>query len=215
MARKEYDFSGFTGVEARNAMKVEVKRGDTFSVAVEADDQALGDVNVTMFNNMLTAKLEARWGHIGMIFKGRSSPKLLVTMPDTPVAGTGRRQPRGDFRFYRPRNLPGDTVRGQFAYGGRLRQADETGRGAPLLTSNSAAAPTAQISNLSAASNANLEKMTVGDARIKLGGAASMTIDVTGKLDAAVSGASNLKWLGTPTLGDVRITGASSFSKKS
>jgi len=48
-----------------------------------------------------------------------------------------------------------------------------------------------------------------------LGGAASMTINLNGKLDAEVSGASNLRWLGTPTLGDVKITGASSFSKKS
>jgi len=77
----------------------------------------------------------------------------------------------------------------------------------------SGSAETANI-ELTAASNANLEKMTVGDARIKLGGAASMTIDVKGKLDAIVSGASNLRWLGTPTLGDVKITGASSFTKK-
>jgi hypothetical protein len=67
---------------------------------------------------------------------------------------------------------------------------------------------------LTAASNANLEKMSVGDAKIKLGGAASLTINLTGKLDADVSGASSLRWLGTPALGDVKITGASTFAKK-
>jgi hypothetical protein len=214
MARKEYDFSGFTGVEARNAMKVEVKRGDTFSVAVEADDQALGDVNVTMFNNMLTAKLEARWGHIGMIFKGMSSPKLLVTMPDIRSLELAAAS-RGEISGFTGLESFQATLAGASSLTGDVsaKQMKLEG-GAASHFELSGKADSADI-ELSAASNGNLEKMTVGDARIKLGGAASMTIDVTGKLDAAVSGASNLKWLGTPTLGDVRITGASSFSKKS
>jgi hypothetical protein len=57
--------------------------------------------------------------------------------------------------------------------------------------------------------------MSVVAAKVKLGGAASLTLNISGKLDAEVTGASNLRWLGTPTLGDVKITGASSFSKKS
>jgi hypothetical protein len=67
---------------------------------------------------------------------------------------------------------------------------------------------------LTAASGANLEKMAVGDAKLKLGGASTATINLSGRLDADVSGASNLKWLGAPSLGDVKITGGSSFSKK-
>ena len=214
MARKEYDFSGFTGVEAKNAMKVEVKRGDSFSVAVESDDQALGDVNVTMFNNMLTAKLEARWGNIGRMFKGVSSPKLLVTMPDIRSLELAAAS-RGEMSGFTGQESLQLTLAGASSLTGDVscKQLKLEGGAASHFELTGSAA-TADI-DLSAASNANLEKMTIGDAKIKLGGAASMTINLNGKLDAEVSGASNLRWLGTPTLGVIKITGASSFSKKS
>ena len=213
MARKEFDFSGFTGVEVRNAMKLEVKRGEKFSVAVEADDQALNDVKVRLFNNVLTAKLEARWGHVGMFFKGVPSPKLFVVMPEIRSIELAAAS-RGEISGFTGLETFQATLAGASTLTGDVssKQMKLEG-GAASHFELSGSADTADI-ELSAASNANLEKMTVGDARIKLGGAASMTIEVKGKLDASVSGASNLRWLGTPTLGDVRITGASSFSKK-
>ncbi|XUX00458.1 MAG: head GIN domain-containing protein [Dehalogenimonas sp.] len=213
MARKEFDFSGFTGVEVRNAMKLEVKRGDQFSVAVEADDQALNDVKVSVFGGTLTAKLEARWGHIGLVFKGVSAPKLIVTMPELrsielAAASKGEISGFGGLETFQATLSGASTLSGDVACKQLKLEA-----GAASHFELNGSAETADI-ELTAASNANLEKMTVGDARIKLGGAASMTIDVKGKLDANVSGASNLRWLGTPTLGDVKITGASSFTKK-
>ena len=67
---------------------------------------------------------------------------------------------------------------------------------------------------LTATSHASLEKMTVGDAKVKLGGASTLTLDITGRLDAEVTGASSLRWTGSPTMGDIKVTGASSLSRK-
>ena len=214
MARKEYDFTGFTGVEVRNAMKLEVKRGDNFSVAVEAEDQAVNDVKVSLFNNVLTAKLEAKWGHVGMFFKGGASPKLFVTLPELRSVELAAAS-RGEISGFTGLETFQATLEGASTLTGDVssKQMKLEG-GAASHFELSGSADTANI-ELSAASNANLEKMIVGDAKVKLGGAASMTLNIKGKLDAEVSGASNLRWLGTPTLGDVRITGASSFSKKS
>jgi hypothetical protein len=213
MARKEFDFTGFTGVEVRNALKAEVRRGDAFSVAVEADEQALADVKVSLAGDRLIAKLEARWGHIGLVFKGVSSPKVFVTMPDLSyleLAAASRGEVTG---FSELSNFQAVLAGASSLSGdvGAKKMKLEGGAASHFQLSGSASS--AEI-ELSAASNANLEKMSIGDAKIKLGGAASLTINMTGKLDADVSGASSLRWLGTPGLGDVKITGASSFSKK-
>jgi hypothetical protein len=213
MARKEFDFKGFTAVEARNAMKVEVRRGESFSVAVEADTEALDDVKVSLVDRTLKAKLEARWGHIGLLFKGASSPRLIVTMPELRSIELAAAS-RGEISGFTGLETFQATLAGASSLSGDVacrRLKLEGGAASHFQLSGSA--ETAEI-DLSAASNANLEKMTVGDARVKLGGAASLTVNMSGKLDAEVSGASNLRWLGTPSLGDVKITGASSFSKK-
>ena len=214
MGRKEYAFSGFNSIEVRNAMKVEIKRGDVFTVAVEADDQALDDVKVNVFNNILTAKLEPRWGHVGMFFKGVSSPKLIITMPELRSIELGAAS-RGEISGFIGLDTFRATLSGASTLTGDIgcKQLKLEG-GAASHFELSGTAGTADI-ELSAATNANLEKLLVGDAKVKLGGAASMTINITGKLDGEVTGASSLRWLGTPTLGDVKITGASSFSKKS
>ena len=213
MARKEFDLSGFTGVEVRNAMKLDVRQGESFSVAVEADDEALKDVKVSLADGRLLAKLEPRWGHIGLIFKGVSSPKLIVTMPELKyieLAAASRGEITGftgleSFQVILAgaSSLTGDIVCKVLKL--------EGGAASHFVLSGSA--ERAEI-ELSAASNANLEKMSVGDAKVKLGGASTMTINMTGKLDAEVSGASTLRYLGSSAIGDLKVTGASSFSKK-
>jgi hypothetical protein len=213
MARKEFDFSGFTAVEVRNALKLDIRRGDKFTVAVEADEQALNDVKVTMFGGMLTAKLEARWGHVGLLFKGVSSPKLFVTLPELKSLELAAAS-RGEISGFTGAESLQITLAGASSLTGDIACKElRLEGGAASHFELSGTADGVEI-ELSAASNANLEKMTVGHARVKLGGAASMTLNITGKLDATVSGASNLRWLGSPMLGDVKITGASSFSRK-
>ena len=213
MAHTEYDFSGFTAVEARNAMKVDVRRGDNFNVAVEADEQIVDEVKVSLSGETLTAKFEARWGHLGLLFKQVSSPKLTVTMPELKSIelATGT---RGEISGFTGIEIFQATLAGASKLIGDVcckRLKLEAGAASHFELSGSA--ETLEV-ELSGASNANLEKLTAGDAKVKLGGASTLTVNLTGKLDAEVTGASSLRWLGSPALGDVKITGASSFSRK-
>ncbi|MEN8615382.1 head GIN domain-containing protein [Dehalogenimonas sp. THU2] len=213
MARKEFDLSGFIAVEARNAMKVEIARGDIYSVAVEAEAEIIDEVKVEVFGDKLKAKFETRWGHLGLLLKQTPSPRLIVTMPEIKsielVAAT-----RGSITGFTGIDRFQAELAGASKLNGNIQCRElklEGGAASHFELSGSAA--TAVI-DLSAASNANLENLTVGDATAKLVGAASLTLNITGKLDADISGASNLRWLGTPTIGDLKITGASSFSRK-
>jgi hypothetical protein len=52
------------------------------------------------------------------------------------------------------------------------------------------------------------------DADVKLQGASHSTINTDGNLDANLSGASKLYWLGKPVMGNIKTFGASTVSSK-
>jgi hypothetical protein len=54
----------------------------------------------------------------------------------------------------------------------------------------------------------------VGNADVILSGASDATINLAGRLDADLSGASKLEYIGEPTLGVMDATGASTVKRK-
>jgi len=66
----------------------------------------------------------------------------------------------------------------------------------------------------SGASHVELGAFTVHDANVRLGGASRVTVNVAGRLDARLAGASVLRWTGEPTMGDIKVTGASKIEKE-
>jgi ribosomal protein L31 len=54
----------------------------------------------------------------------------------------------------------------------------------------------------------------VQDAHAEISGASNATVNASGTLSAEVSGASHLYYTGSPTLGDIETSGASSVNKK-
>jgi hypothetical protein len=63
----------------------------------------------------------------------------------------------------------------------------------------------------SGASNAELLNFTVNNAEIDFSGASRVTMNVSGRLDVSLSGASSLEYTGNPTLGEIDISGTSSM----
>jgi len=68
--------------------------------------------------------------------------------------------------------------------------------------------------DISGASRFLGEDFTVDDANLDLSGASSATINVQGTIDADLSGASSLYYIGSPTLGDIDVSGASKIRRK-
>ncbi len=66
----------------------------------------------------------------------------------------------------------------------------------------------------SGASSLVLEDFAVVDASIELSGASSGTVNLDGTLNADLSGASHLYYIGEPTMGDIDTSGSSGISKK-
>ncbi len=66
----------------------------------------------------------------------------------------------------------------------------------------------------SGASRANLSNFRVQNADVDLSGASRATINVDGRLDAALSGVSTLSYIGEPTLRYIDMTSLSEIIKK-
>jgi hypothetical protein len=67
---------------------------------------------------------------------------------------------------------------------------------------------------VSGASTARMDSLKTTNADITLSGASNATINVTGKLDLQVSGASRLVYTGSAVLGRAEVTGASTLTKR-
>jgi hypothetical protein len=150
---------------------------------------------------------------LGLLFKQVSSPKLLVTMPELESVKLAAAT-RGRMTGFTGREvfvaelagasrLTGDIECGQLRLeGGAASFFELSGRVQNLVV------------DLSGTSHASLEKLTAGDTVAKLSGGSTLTVDIQGRLDADITGASSLRWTGAPSLGDVKVTGASSLARK-
>ena len=70
------------------------------------------------------------------------------------------------------------------------------------------------IVDASGGSHIELSEFSVEDADIELSGGSFGTINVSGRLDADVSGGSHLTYIGDPILGDIVQTSGSTVSMK-
>jgi len=67
---------------------------------------------------------------------------------------------------------------------------------------------------VSGASTCNLADFPVHDVNVNVSGASTGTINLDGRLDANVSGASTLLYIGEPTMGTINVSGASTLREK-
>jgi hypothetical protein len=66
----------------------------------------------------------------------------------------------------------------------------------------------------SGASHIDLYDYPVHNAKIKLTGASQCTVNLNGKLDVTLEGASRLDYAGQPVMGETRVTGASTLKRR-
>jgi hypothetical protein len=60
----------------------------------------------------------------------------------------------------------------------------------------------------------DLAEFPAQDAAVEASGASHVTVQPAGRLDVEASGASHVDYIGTPTLGRVQTTGASSINQR-
>jgi hypothetical protein len=222
---RNYELKDFDKIEAGYAFDIEITRSDNFSIAITTGENVFQRLSVTVSDGTLKISLK------NTILNLRASPRAVITMPvlrGLDISGASRATASG-FRS-------GETFRGTVSGASSLDIDMETGdfraelSGASGLSGHLAAAATdldlSGASNVdlggsggninigaSGASQANLGDFTVGDADIDFSGASRATMEISGRLNASLSGASSLHYRGNPTLGSLDITGGSSLER--
>ena len=101
-------------------------------------------------------------------------------------------------------------VKESSSFGGNINVAGnaeiEVSANSAIALTGSASSILADISNVS---NADMDGFSAHDISIKLNRLSNGTIKLDGKLDADVTGASDLKWVGNPVMGTINVTSGS------
>jgi len=224
---EEMDFSEFTQLEVSSAFDVEITQSDSYSVSITADDNLFDYIQVSKVGETLKIGLRTvniRWP---------ATLQANVTMPQLSGLNLSGATSGTASGFSSTENLDIEVS------GASSLELTEISAGDAMLNISGASdvigdmaasdvnliidgASTVQLEGsgndivaiVSGASRIRLGDFTVNNADVSLSGASSGTINLSGQLDADLSGASNLEYIGEPTLGTLNITGASTLSRR-
>ena len=202
LVTRDFAVSDFSEVEVGNAFKVDITRGDSFTVMVTADDNVIDMVDVTKSGQTLRIGLKSgSYNHA--TYRGSvGMPDLRrLQMADASV---------GTLTGFTPRRLDLG-LSGASQVTGRLEggQINMAAREASTVTLGGSADDVALTA--SGASRANLGDLSAGTTRASLREASTATVNVKDKLDADLRSASNLYYIGNPSLGSVSAVEESSL----
>jgi hypothetical protein len=204
---KQYSFTNYTRVEISSAFEFEIKQASSYSINVTADDNVMDYVQVSQDGQTLRIRL-ATVPSLRLV-----TLRMAMTVPqlhDLTVSGASRGTV-SDFSSTEGLNI---TVSGASRLTGDITASN--------VEFNISGASTIQLEGsaddmtaiVSGASTFNLEDFAVNNADVNISGASTGTINLDGRLDANVSGASTLLYIGEPMMGTINVSGASTLSEK-
>jgi hypothetical protein len=207
MVTKEFSLTDFQSVAVGNAFQTEITQAENFSVSITADDNLFDYIQVEKFGQQLKIRFDHTHGF------GHGTLKAKITMPTLEalhVSGASQVYLSG-FKLSKPIDIE---VSGASTLDGSLvaDRVNMLASGASRINLKG----TATELNLKAdgASRTNLDDLIVDTASVHFSGASNGSIAAKNKLDYDLSGASNLTYLGRPTISTSRTSGASSIHQR-
>jgi len=227
MSAQLNDLRDFSKVRVEGAFLVDITRSDDYRVDVSADDAA--HIKIERSGDTL------RIGRRGMPWWFlHARPRVAVAMPaleELTLSGASQGKAAG-FKSERDLSLRlngASHLEVRDMSSGKLR-IDVSGAsnlvcGVPIVKEKdvvvsgasrievAGSAEKAKI-ELSGASQVKFANFALQDCRVMISGASSAQLRASGKLDLNLSGASRLEYAGSATMGDVRVSGASTLSHR-
>ena len=196
--------SSFSRLQVSNAFEVNVSFGDQEAVFLHVDDNVTGHLDVGVSNGTL---------HVGL--KSRTSVRNATLKADVTAKSLLSIETSGASKVHLAGELTGQnlklTASGASGLDGSVRMdevdlslsgasnAELSGSASRLLVSGSGAS---RLDSL---------QLQASDLVIELSGASEATVSVTGTISAVVSGASNLRYEGSPNFTKKDLSGASTI----
>jgi hypothetical protein len=185
---QEEAITGFDGLDISHGFQVDVVQGDSFAVVVRVDDNLLDEVRIAKDGSALKIGLRP-----GITYNLKDATlEADVTMPELTGAG----------------------LSGGSHLDGRVETGDLTldlSGGSHVTLSGSAGNLTVDASG---GSHAKLAGLEVADAGVDASGGSHVTVNPSGRLDADASGGSQVRYVGSPTLGTLDTSGSSSIKEE-
>jgi hypothetical protein len=229
MKTEEMDFRDFTSVDAGYACEVEIARSDSYSVSITAGDNLIKSVKVDKQGG--TLRIRRSLSSLRGLIPGTFQAKITMPVLDRlELSGASKGtvsgfSSQGDFIA----NLKGASslaisnmsagdmkfkLAGASKLTGQVKGADAGFdlSGASRVELEGSASNT--VIDAAGASHVDLAGFHIYGAKIRLSGASHTTLNIDGQLDANLSGASKLYWLGKPIMGDIKMAGASTISSE-
>jgi len=225
LSTQEVDFSGFTRVDVGYAFEVEILQSDSYSVNITADDNLFDDhIRVSQAGETLKIGLRPGYNYQSVTLRAE------ITMPDLyglELSGATHGTAQGfNSSHHFILKLSGASsldmvdmsvgdidfdISGASSVTGNITAGDSDFQvsGASHVQLQGSASDIAI--DASGASHVELAAFPVNNADVELSGASHGTVNLDGILNADLSGGSHLTYLGTPTMGDIDISGGSSI----
>jgi len=223
---REYNISDFTEVEAGFAFKMDITPSDKYSIAVTAGENVFKYIDVYKSGNAL--KIEVKGFHWPF---ANTRLEAKITMPELHglnLSGAARGNAKG-FKSSQDFNLVlsgASTLDMDIEAGNFKSEVSGASKFTGSLKASSSNIELSGASDIklkgsggniiidgSGASHFELTDFTVNDAAIDLSGASHASMEVNGKMDVSLSGASSLRYGGNPMMGRLDITGASEIKQ--
>jgi flagellar basal body-associated protein FliL len=205
---EEVEFTGFTAVEVGWAFEVSITQSSSYSIIITADEKIFDNIEVNQTENKLKIGLEPDTYADGLFRKAE------ITMPELDeliLSGATRGTAEG---FSTSNTFVLDLSGASFLQMTTMNVGDAEIEVSGASTLNARGTAENLVSLVSGASNMDLSDFPVNNADVNLSGASQATINLEGRLDAEVSGASNLQYIGNPTMGDINTSDVSTIEKK-
>jgi hypothetical protein len=202
-----YDYSDFIAIEAHQGFQVELTKQSNFNIEITVDDNLQEYLDVSKSGNTLRIGLQ----------QNRLYPSATLSakigMPDISridLSGGSRADVTG---FDLSHDLSIE-LSGGSRISGDISAADvnlELSGGSRIELVGSA---DNLVADGSGGSQLELGSFPVGNADIEISGGGRGNIDVSGTLDLNLSGGSQVVYDGEPRIGDIDLSGGSTFRKK-
>ena len=224
---RDEDFTDFTIVDIGSAFEAEITQSNSYSIKITADENIMERIQVSKTGETLTIRVT------GIIIQV-DTLKAEITMPElhelsfsgaTHGIATGFSSTHNlTLTLSGASSLDADISTGYVEINlegaSRLQGEVTASEDAKLFIGGASTveltgeAKDILVEECSGASSLDLSNFPVNNANVNLSGASSATIKLDGRLDADISGASHLTYIGEPTMGNIVTSGGSTLSKQ-
>ena len=184
----EKDLRGFDKLDISHGFKFSVRQAEDFGVVIRIDDNL--EKYVVADKKGSTLRIGLDWNLVTL----RTTLEAEITMPEL----TGLELSGG----------ADGTVTGFEST--KDFDLDVSG-GCDVTLTGSAGDATIEVSG---GAEADLSRFSVVDADVRASGGGGVTVNVSGRLDADASGGSDIRYVGSPTLGRIEESGGGSIRRQ-